>query len=451
MDLVPGTPSEGIPVTYSTGRARAAAVELRLNSRPSSFGNIADRFTEIALALSFFFVVLYDSHILSLYDLSSLEVSINRTLYAVSIFGIIIGVMRAQILSVILSLALMIYFSFLIYHFLDVSKSEHGGADFGFSPFYARLQLFCIPMIAALVAKGKYLSLKKIIYYIGFAYLSLYIFSSLLFATAVNAEFRAAAFVADYDGRGARIVLDNALASLTFFISLSHLRQRRRVGSLFLFLISCLAIYLSASRYYQFCVVTTTILYWITRDTRKVGVVLGFTFLALAAAVISYILSDQNPFTFIEGDQSLATRAASYEAVRPILREYVLSGVGFSNEPAADMLLVKLNPFYWNDLGLVGVLYVGGIIGVIVFLLMSITCFSSPILLRRAQLSRELYTGLCLAAICTAIYGVVAPTLWYNGLEVFIFILGAMCARRQSSAPESGLLTSGTPTPIDGD
>jgi hypothetical protein len=449
MDPVP----KDMSAAYGGGRARAAAIEVSLRSKPSSFGDVADRFTQITLTISFLLIVLYDSHILSLYNMDSLEIGINRVLYVIAFTGIFIGIFRTQISAVVLSSILMAYFIFLIYHFMSVSKGEFGSSEFGFAPFYARLQLFCAPMIASLIARGMGYKIKSIIYLVSSIYLTMYVLSSVFYSSSVDETFRAAAYVADYDGRGGRVVLNNALTSLAFFISFWDIKQKPRsnIMSWFIFTMCCLSVYLSFSRYYQLCLIATCIVYLISRSLRITGAILIFLFLFTSVYVILQVTSYGNPFTFIADDRSLAARAESFEAVRPILHEHFLWGVGLANTPLADTLLVKLSTFFWTDLGFAGVLYVGGIIGLIIFQCMSLTCLLSPRLLQRAQLSPELYGGICLAGMCTAIYGIIAPTLWYNGLEVFIFVLGAMCARRQSSTPENAFEMPGAPAPTGGE
>jgi hypothetical protein len=336
---------------------------------------------------------------------------------------------------------------------MSVSKGEFGSSEFGFAPFYARLQLFCAPMIASLIARGMGYKIKSIIYLVSSIYLTMYVLSSVFYSSSVDETFRAAAYVADYDGRGGRVVLNNALTSLAFFISFWDIKQKPRsnIMSWFIFTMCCLSVYLSFSRYYQLCLIATCIVYLISRSLRITGAILIFLFLFTSVYVILQVTSYGNPFTFIADDRSLAARAESFEAVRPILHEHFLWGVGLANTPLADTLLVKLSTFFWTDLGFAGVLYVGGIIGLIIFQCMSLTCLLSPRLLQRAQLSPELYGGICLAGMCTAIYGIIAPTLWYNGLEVFIFVLGAMCARRQSSTPENAFEMPGAPAPTGGE
>jgi hypothetical protein len=391
---------------------------------------LADQLIQSSLFLCLLIIVLYNSHILSLFDLSAAEIAINRSLYVVAFVGLMTGVFRIQIAASLASIFLFAYFVFLIFEFTYTSRSVLGEAsELGFSPLYSRIQLLCVPMIAALTGRGRGWRLEYVVYTVSIIYLALYIYCSLIIAPSAASTFRASALIADYDERGTRIALDNAITSLALFISLANFSKAKPIAVI-VFLLSCAAVYLSSSRYYQFCVVVTIASYLISRNIGRTATVMAMVFIAVCTIFFSQVMSGQNPFTFIAGDRSLAARAASYEAVEPLVQSHVRFGVGLADTPESDMRMAKLSPFFWTDLGMVGVLYVGGILGLGIFLGMSLMCFFSPALLRRAQIPPGMYIGLCLAAACTAFYGIIAPTLWYNGLEVFIFVLGVICARR---------------------
>jgi hypothetical protein len=444
MDPFPGNQHQDMPSVYKAEGGDIVATTTNPRPKPSSTG-IIDRFTQIVFFFSLLAVTLYDSRIISLFKVEGLEVSINRSLYLVALLGILIGLLRLQIPALVFSFVIMAYFLFLVFQFMAVSNVEYGSSEFGFSPFYARLQLFCVPMISALIVRGRQRELKTSIYLTAFIYLAIYILASIIIAPSVDTTFRASAFVADYDGRGGRVFLNNALVSLAFFVSLSDLLKRGRLVPITIFILCCISVYLSQSRYYQFCLILTTVCFMVIRNLRIIGILFTIAFSLGSLFFTSRIISGENPFTFIAGDRSLETRALSFDFVRSILQEHFISGVGLANTPVSDALLVKLSTFFWTDLGLVGIFYVGGIIGLSVFIIMSLTCFFCPWLLRRALLLTELYGGICLAAMCTAIYGIIAPTLWYNGLEVFIFVLGATFARRQANISRGQAAMAGSP------
>lgn len=416
------------------GMTDANVFRPRSRLRPGSFPSSrrADRLTVTIFTMSFLAVVLYDSHILSLYNLGDIEIGVNRSLYIVAILGILVGVSQAQMLPLALALTGLAYFTALIFQFVYIGSAMDILAGFGFSPFYARLQLLCIPMITALFVRGKASQILFTIFLVSTIYFAAYLLSSIYALSSASIDFRAAAFVADYDGRGGRIVLNNALSSLALFTALASIRDRRHVWAWIVMVLGCLCIYISASRFYQFCVVFTVISYFILKRPSRVGVVCGALFAGLAIFMLFQIFSGQNPYTFLSDDISLNARANSYDAAFPIMVRYFFTGVGFAEQPTADAALVHSNVFFWTDLGPIGIFYVGGLLGLIIFLGMTLVCFLSPRLISRSELSGPLYTGISLSAICIALYGLIAPTLWYNGLEVFIFVAAGICARRAS-------------------
>jgi O-antigen ligase len=152
-------------------------------------------------------------------------------------------------------------------------------------------------------------------------------------------------------------------------------------------------------------------------------------FSTVSAFLVSGLSRSGNPFVIFGNDASAAARAASYEIAKPIIDTHWFSGVGLATTALGDRSVTLVNRFFWNDLGPVGVLYIGGLVGLAIFAAMSVCCFLGSFLLKRNGAPTWFANAFGLAAILTALLGIIAPTLFFNGLTVFAFAFAAVLTK----------------------
>jgi hypothetical protein len=108
--------------------------------------------------------------------------------------------------------------------------------------------------------------------------------------------------------------------------------------------------------------------------------------------------------------------------------------------------------FYFSDIGAVGVFYTGGVIGLIIFVIISAISAFSGFFLQAIGFERADADGLALAGCACTFLGVIAPDLWSGSSTVLsaIFIAAFytyLKSRPARSAPLRPWLDGGVPYP----
>ncbi len=320
------------------------------------------------------------------------------------------------------------FFVFLMFQFASVSSD-----DFGLIPLYGRLGIFIIPSVVLLYEDRQYIPIEKIVYHVSALYAIWYLVVTLALLSGIlhsddSGLFRSSA----NDARGNRLLINDAVMSILFFVSILRPEKRKIYNWIVIFV--CIAdLYLSKSRVYQASLIFELVALAAFRSTLKVSLSAMALFLAISAFLVSGLGHSGNPFVIFGDDASAAARAVSYEIAKPIIDAHWLSGVGLATTALGDRSVTLVNRFFWNDLGPIGVLYVGGLVGLTIFAAMSVCCFVGSFLLKRNGAPQWFANAFGLAAVLTALLGIIAPTLFFNGLTVFAFAFAAVLVRSPSA------------------
>jgi len=106
------------------------------------------------------------------------------------------------------------------------------------------------------------------------------------------------------------------------------------------------------------------------------------------------------------------------------VRDYWLFGVGLASSRDDTINLMATTTFFFSDIGAVGVFYTGGVVGLIMFMIISAISALSGFFLQAIGFERADADGLALAGCACTFLGIIAPDLWSGSSTVLsaIFI-----------------------------
>lgn len=255
-------------------------------------------------------------------------------------------------------------------------------------------------------------------------------------------------------GRPARFAMMSSL--MTFGLCLSFTRAFVAKKWIYLLTIGLFVagFWLSYFRAVTAVTIFTLLTYVVLRKAKWVGVVCFLAFFVVSLVLIIG-LSDQafRPYDLFGGNDSSATiRSLSYEATKYFARDYWLFGVGLASSRDDTINLMATTTFYFSDIGAVGVFYTGGVIGLIIFVIISAISAFSGFFLEAIGFERADADGLALAGCACTFLGVIAPDLWSGSSTVLsaLFIAAFyiyLKTRPARSAPLRPWLDGGVPYP----
>ena len=227
-------------------------------------------------------------------------------------------------------------------------------------------------------------------------------------------------------GRPSRFAMMSSL--MVFGLCLSF--TRAFVGKKWLYLLTfalfAAGIWLSYFRAVTAVTIFALVAYTVLRNTKRVGVLCFLAFFVVSLVLIVG-LNDHafRPYDMFGNNDSSATiRSLSYEATKYFVRDYWLFGVGLASSRDDTVNLMATTTFFFSDIGAVGVFYTGGVVGVIIFMIISAISALSGFFLQALGFERADADGLALAGCACALLGIIAPDLWSGSSTVLsaIFI-----------------------------
>ena len=403
----------------------------------TNFPSIARRRQSVSLNEGLIQVSMILMHLLLVFDFIY-ESRLNRILgdwaqplilstvvLIVAFFGIL-----AFLFGYIIQVAALLGFIWLILHqlhqFSDVTGVAYiANLGFGFSFSFTFIVFFALSALGLREYMMKWL----VIY--GSIYTILYLLMGLMYVAGVLPQLLLAPLTLNDVERGERLFNYQAATAFIWFYWF-NLRAKGGLFGIGMAIVSGLAILLTLSRVYILCIALVTALSLVVQK-KRVGHIC-FLLLASAAAIYLYGLLDEqwNPFAFFSGDSSGNTRILEYDAVRYQILAHPLWGIGFISDSDGTAALIGNIFFAAADVGISGVWWDFGFIGVLILLVGSYLC-CRPLRGLPLKLGDPLYLTGCLMAV----YGCLAPIILYpGGVAFFSIILGLNFDRRGSSEAE---------------
>jgi hypothetical protein len=429
---MPSPRAAALPPRPRTGLGRysfrpEAAVRDIETSAPAGPLSPTDKIDLTIFGLFYFVVLLFNGFIGSYYLGEQKGFWVTRSFYLVGGLSVGLSLLRGKWRGPLSATLLFSFFLFLMFQFADIS-----GDDLGLRPLYGQLEIFIIPSVVLLMERGRYREIEKILYILTAGYALWYFAMSLGVMRGIVHQTDSAIFAAGAkDTRGVRLHMDDTAMSLLFFMSWFRIKNIKIARPLdwAVFLICVADLYLSKSRVYEACLLYVVLMLLVFRDTTRVSWAAAGLFLAVSTYLILGLTHPGNPFAIFGGDVSATARGTSYEIAKPIIAAHWLSGVGLAATLLGDKSITLVTQFYWDDLGPVGILYVGGLFGMFVFGGMSLCCFMGYNLLRKSGAPKTFSSIFGLAAVATALYGIISPALWGNGVFMFAIIFSTFVAK----------------------
>lgn len=215
-------------------------------------------------------------------------------------------------------------------------------------------------------------------------------------------------------GRPARFAMMSSLMVFGLCLSFTRAFVAKKWIYLLTFGLFAAGFWLSYFRAVTAVSIFALVTYAVLRNTKWVGVVCFAAFFVVSLVLIVG-LSDQafRPYDlFGDNDSSATIRSLSYEATKFFVRDYWLFGVGLASSRDDTINLMATTTFYFSDIGAVGVFYTGGLVGLIIFVIISAISALSGFFLQAIGFERADADGLALTGCACTFLGVIAPDLW---------------------------------------
>jgi hypothetical protein len=227
-------------------------------------------------------------------------------------------------------------------------------------------------------------------------------------------------------GRPARFAMMSSMMVFGVCLSYSRIFVARRWRYLLTFALFAAGMWLSYFRAVTFVTLFTLVSYTVLRNTRWVGI-LSFLAFFIVSAVLLIGLNDHSfrPYDlFGTNDSSATIRSLSYEATKYFVRDYWLFGVGLASNRDDTVNLMATTTFFFSDIGAVGVFYTGGVVGLVIFTIISAISAFSGFFLQSVGFERSDADGLALTGCACTLLGIIAPDLWSGSSTILsaIFI-----------------------------
>lgn len=215
-------------------------------------------------------------------------------------------------------------------------------------------------------------------------------------------------------GRPARFAMMSSLMAFGLCLSFTRAFVAKKWIYLLTFGLFAAGFWLSYFRAVTAVTIFALVTYTVLRNTKWVGLVCFAAFFVVSLIMIIG-LRDQafRPYDLFGGNDSSATiRSLSYEATKYFVRDYWLFGVGLASSRDDTVHLMATTTFYFSDIGAVGVFYTGGLVGLIIFVIISAISALSGFFLQAIGFERADADGLALTGCACTFLGVIAPDLW---------------------------------------
>lgn len=339
--------------------------------------------------------------------------------FAVILFFAAIAFLQRDMFVLALFAALIAFFlSYYLYFVIGANR------PLSFNALGAYYGSLTVVVFFVLARRSLLPATMKIIFYVYIVYLLIYVVIG--YDPTVLPPINSQKFVVVLTdpGRGPRLFLHSAAAVYVAMYSIAQLQEKFRFQYILTFALAGFALYLSQSRGIIICSTAVAVLYIMTR---RMNIVQYFSFVAylLVAAYVVYGVFDPtfNPYTFSSSDTSVTGRSYAYEAIVPYIREYPFFGVGLPDASAGLFYYIGL-PVFPEDLGIVGIWFNFGLVGLSLLGIISIyLCCFQNMERSSAALGRANARALALAGCVIGLYAVMANTLFTGSALLFSLIV----------------------------
>lgn len=383
----------------------------------------ASRSAILLFAANFIFSLAYNSQIVKFAGEHTFEY-VNRSFYIVAIAGVVVGFVLQEFLASLAALALFAYFGA-----MAIVGSENSPLGLINSIFLPYAPLAMAPLAAYLMRQGRGQFIETIIKCAAIVYFLLYIYFSHTVTGDASRTKSGAGFIVSSGGRGARLAIDTAGLTAAYFLALAGIRSGKQLAlNGLILLLGCVVLYLSDSRLLTVMMVLVSVAFIIMPGSRILdyGAAAGF---ALASGVMLYLLATgQNIYALLSSDNSALARMQELNSIRQSMDQGLITGHGFFTPGSIDPTKGTdyTRDIFWNDMGIYGILFATGVVGLVIFILMSVRFILSRSTFDAAGQPRTLTNGLGLACVICGTLGFTAPFVWTNGLELVALVVAAM-------------------------
>jgi hypothetical protein len=239
-------------------------------------------------------------------------------------------------------------------------------------------------------------------------------------------------FISASGDRAARIALEPAITCLGYYLGLSGLRRGHNVKlSLFVLLISVLAIFLSQSRGLTATILSISLMYAFFPNKRLAYSISLWVFLSSTVIMVVLFALNINIYGLGPDDLSLYARMHELQTIIQGFGDYPIFGRGFYNPiPTDKNIYVDYNTaVFWNDMGVYGILWAAGSVGLVLFVGLSVAIMRSNTLIVDIGLSPILADAMLLSFATCGAQGFTAPIFWTSGITLVTFYLAFVSTR----------------------
>jgi len=278
--------------------------------------------------------------------------------------------------------------------------------------------------------------------WISAAYVLIY---TLGYSQIMNAAQNAGAHIlkqGDYE-RGVRLLFAPAFGAFLFFFMMEW-RRGSLIVRIPLMALSVLAIWLS--NYRTFLVIFLLVL--VMRSARLLNplvrwLIFGVLVAAYLVLLAGLVIPDWEPFAYFVDDASGFARLLAYRHITPFVLDHWLTGVGVAGSNMALQSYLRSPSFYSvypTDLGPIGPLFVFGIGGLAVYVLLTWFMIVQRLPIRFGSTHPE-RMALHMIAMVYGIQGIISPSFMIenNSLFVAFMFAGWIQLRRVKPVGSTGL------------
>lgn len=366
---------------------------------------------------------------------------INRSMYVVGGVTLFIGLILGELTACLLSVALMAYFFAMVY-----VGSYYGYSDYRNSMFLPYLPLAAAPIISFMLRSHREWFLLRAISCISILYFLFYAY----FSWTLRAEDftgSGSGFIKASGDREARIALEPAITCLGYYLGLSGLRRGHNVIlSLFVFLMGVTAMFFAHARGFTTAILAVSLIYVLFPNKRFANNASLWLFLSGAIIMMFLFAQNVNVYSFGAGDPSLHSRMEELQTISRGFSDYPIFGRGFYIPSFSDdnTYIDYDTAVFWSDMGVYGILWAGGAVGLFLFVGLSVAIIKSNSLISKIGLSPILSDTMLLSFAACGAQGFTTPIFWGSGIILMTFYLAFVATRLTTRRVRFRIVQPGT-------
>jgi hypothetical protein len=237
---------------------------------------------------------------------------------------------------------------------------------------------------------------------------------------------------ADSSGRDSRIMLSTSWILPLMMSATAALTWRKMTTCLPIIGLCMAVLWLSHSRMATASILLVWTAFATMRSTKWLGLSVWWVFcLGSILSVSVGLFSSHNPLDGWANNPSVTARWHEVTVIQAQTIKHWVVGVGYAMTENGYWVLSMDKGFFPSDVGMLGILFVNGVAGVIVYLTVTYIACTSRHLLHRAGLSRSLRQGLTVGFIAMTLYSLQAPVFDASGKMFTALILGLISQKSE--------------------